>query len=93
VSDVKRLRELEAENARLKRMYADLALETAVLHRVGSSAELRRAPAHRRYHSGSSRRHGPRLIHEVRVLRRYPHIHGHHSDAGEDLAAVALKIW
>lgn len=37
VSDVKRLRELEAENTRLKRMYADLALENAaikdVLHR------------------------------------------------------------
>ena len=37
VSDVKRLRELEAENATLKRMYADLALENAaikdVLHR------------------------------------------------------------
>jgi len=29
VSDVKRLRELEAENAKLKRMYADLALENA----------------------------------------------------------------
>ena len=37
VADVKRLRELEAENAKLKRMYADLALENAaikdVLHR------------------------------------------------------------
>ena len=37
VSDVKRLRELETENAKLKRMYADLALEDAaiqdVLHR------------------------------------------------------------
>jgi putative transposase len=37
VSDVRRLRELEAENAKLKRMYADLALENAaikdVLHR------------------------------------------------------------
>ena len=37
VSDVKRLRELEAENAQLKRMYADIALENAaikdVLHR------------------------------------------------------------
>ena len=37
VSDVKRLRELEAENAQLKRMYADVALENAaikdVLHR------------------------------------------------------------
>ena len=29
-ADVKRLRELEAENASLKRMYADLALENAV---------------------------------------------------------------
>ena len=28
VSDVKRLRELEAENAKLKRMYADLAIKT-----------------------------------------------------------------
>lgn len=37
ISDVKRLRELEAENTKLKRMYADLALENAaikdVLHR------------------------------------------------------------
>ena len=37
VADVKRLRELEVENARLKRMFADLALENAaikdVLHR------------------------------------------------------------
>ena len=28
VADVKRLRELEHENAKLKKMYADLALET-----------------------------------------------------------------
>jgi putative transposase len=37
IGDVKRLRELEVENAKLKRMYADLALENAaikdVLHR------------------------------------------------------------
>jgi putative transposase len=37
VADVKRLRELELENAKLKRMYAELALENAaikdVLHR------------------------------------------------------------
>ncbi len=31
VADVKRLRELEIENAKLKRMYADLALENAAL--------------------------------------------------------------
>lgn len=34
VSDVKRLRELEAENAKLKRMYADLALENAAIKDV-----------------------------------------------------------
>lgn len=37
VSELQRLRELEAENAKLKRMYADLALENSaikdVLHR------------------------------------------------------------
>jgi len=37
VSELKRLRELEAENAKLKRMYAELALENTaikdVLHR------------------------------------------------------------
>lgn len=34
VSDVKRLRELEVENAKLKRMYADLALENAAIKDV-----------------------------------------------------------
>jgi putative transposase len=34
VSDVNRLRELEAENAKLKRMYADLALENAAIKDV-----------------------------------------------------------
>ena len=29
--DLKRLRELEAENAKLKRMYTDLALENAAI--------------------------------------------------------------
>jgi len=31
VAELKRLRELEAENAKLKRMYADLALENAAI--------------------------------------------------------------
>jgi len=31
VSELKRLRELEAENARLKKMYADLALENEAI--------------------------------------------------------------
>ena len=34
VSDVKRLRELETANAKLKRMYADLALENAAIKDV-----------------------------------------------------------
>ena len=34
VSDVRRLRELEMENAKLKRMYADLALENAAIKDV-----------------------------------------------------------
>ena len=34
VSDVTRLRELETENAKLKRMYADLALENAAIKDV-----------------------------------------------------------
>jgi len=34
ISDVRRLRELEAENAKLKRMYADVALENAAIKDV-----------------------------------------------------------
>jgi putative transposase len=34
VSDVKRLRELEAESTKLKRMYADLALENTAIKDV-----------------------------------------------------------
>lgn len=34
VSELQRLRELETENARLKRMYADLALENAAIKDV-----------------------------------------------------------
>ena len=34
VSDLTRMRELEVENARLKRMYADLALENAAIKDV-----------------------------------------------------------
>ena len=34
VPELKRLRELEAENAKLKRMYADLSLENAALKDV-----------------------------------------------------------
>ena len=34
VSDLRRLKELEAENAKLKRMYADLALENSAIKEV-----------------------------------------------------------
>ena len=34
MADVKRMKELEAENAKLKRMYADLALENAAIKDV-----------------------------------------------------------
>jgi putative transposase len=34
VAELKRLKELEAENAKLKRMYADLALENAAIREV-----------------------------------------------------------
>ena len=34
VAELKRLRELEGENAKLKRMYADLALENAAIKEV-----------------------------------------------------------
>jgi putative transposase len=34
VSDLKRLKELEAENAKLKKMYADLALENEAIKGV-----------------------------------------------------------
>lgn len=34
VSDLKRLKELEAENAKLKRLYSDLALENAAIKDV-----------------------------------------------------------
>jgi len=34
VNELKRMRELEAENAKLKRMYADLALKNAAIKDV-----------------------------------------------------------
>lgn len=34
VNQLRRLKELEEENAKLKRMYADIALDNAILHEV-----------------------------------------------------------
>ena len=39
VSELKRLRELEAENAKLKRMYADLALENTAIKVLPDEAQ------------------------------------------------------
>ena len=44
VSDVRRLRELEAENARLKRMYAELVLANVAIKDVLSQTLWRRPP-------------------------------------------------
>lgn len=46
VSELKRLKDLEAENAKLKRMYADLALENTAIKDVlnRSHTKIRDAP-------------------------------------------------
>src|SRR5687767_5612275 len=49
IAELKRLKELEGENAKLKRMYADLALENAAIKEVESSnavGQARRSPDH-----------------------------------------------
>src|SRR4051794_40191157 len=57
VSDVKRLRELEAGNAKLKRMYADLALENEAIKDI---------------HSSDKRRAKRSLLPEYRLVRLTP---------------------
>ena len=57
VADVKRLRELEGENAKLKRMYADLALENAAARRYWNRIPPPGAPA-----GGGGRPGGPRPV-------------------------------
>lgn len=51
VAKLRRLRELEAENSKLKQMYADLALENAAIKEVLNETRRRRWPSARR--SGS----------------------------------------
>jgi putative transposase len=53
VSDLTRMRELEAENAKLKRMYAKLALENTALKDVVSRKWWRRLRGGRRCNSWS----------------------------------------
>jgi len=56
VSDVKRLKELEHENGRLKRMYADLSLENATLKDViKKNSKARRVAGGRNSHGRSGR--------------------------------------
>lgn len=43
VSDVRRMRELEAENSQIKRMYADLSLENQALKHLISDERLNQA--------------------------------------------------
>ena len=45
VAELKRLKELELENAKLKRMYADLALENAAIKDVLGRKLCRRPPS------------------------------------------------
>src|SRR5690606_7599714 len=62
VSELQRLRELEAENAKLKRMYADLALENSAIKDVLNRKSCRRQPGARSSSSWwnrSSRSHVP----------------------------------
>ena len=46
-AELKRLKELEAENAKLKRMYADLALENSAIKEVLNRKFRRRQPSAR----------------------------------------------
>ena len=64
VSDMTRLRELEAENAKLKRMYADLALENAAIAARAASGATAADRA-----AGTGPHVGARL-HERDALRR-----------------------
>ena len=59
VSDVKRLRELDGENAKLKRMYAGLALENAAIKDVLARKWSRRPRNDRRLRCGRGASAGP----------------------------------
>jgi len=47
ISELKRLRELETENARLKKMYSDLALENAAINELLQENGARRSRSRR----------------------------------------------
>jgi hypothetical protein len=55
-SDIKRLREIEAENGKLKRMFADLALENRALKDlIEKSSDTERAPGISKIHGRDAR--------------------------------------
>lgn len=68
VSDVKRLRELEAENAKLKRMYADLALENAA-HQGCAEPKVVRPSARRQVAEALVREHQLPVQRACRMVR------------------------
>ncbi len=71
----KRLKELEKENARLKRLVADLSLEKQFLRDVAQGNERRRCAVERaREEYGLCERHACRLLGQGRGPQRYPPI-------------------
>jgi len=66
VNELKRMKELEAENAKLKRMYADLALENAAIKDENCNA-VREAPSRRAVRGGASASHPASLSHRGTV--------------------------
>lgn len=67
VADVKRLRELEAENAKLKRMYADLALENAAIKEPGGVDQRKQLSLRLRPDQGREDRNGRRSARDHRM--------------------------
>ena len=75
LDQAKRLKELEKENGRLKRLVAELSLEKQVLREVAqgnlSPERRRRAVEHARQRYGLSERHACRLLGQGRGTQRY----------------------
>ena len=86
LDQAKRLKELEKENTRLKRLVAELSLEKQVLRGCGTgkllSPERRRcAVEHAREQHGLSERYACRLLGQWRGTQRYEPIHRVDEDA------------
>ena len=87
VVQAKRLKELEKENTRLKRLVAELSLEKQVLRDVAQgnfkvSPERRRCAVERAWEQhGLSERHACRLLGQWRGTQRYEPIHRVDEDA------------